>query len=399
MEMDDHMPADPYPALYRGKSIPALLNRALSGVCAPPRLLQSVRLLRTIQAGAGGAVRPAALTYRAGGALRSGDLYRSHAPRAGLVLVPGATPLGKDEPRVTAFAQALARARFEVLVPALPQLRRLQVSADDAEIVVDAVSALSQHRTAQGSATVGVVAICYATGPAMIALLDERIRGAAHFMLAVGGYWDIEAVITFITTGCYRHPASEGLRYRKADEYGKWVFASSIAAALEDERDRRLLGSMARLRLADGRADITHIVSALGVAGRRIYELLENNDPDRVGGLLAALPRPVGDQIARLDLKGYDFSALPVRFILVHGNDDPVIPETESVSLARALGTDDLFILDSMQHVDPEPAGLGDTLKLLAAIQVLLQERDRRRPLPVRPGKSPLRIPPEPSDA
>jgi pimeloyl-ACP methyl ester carboxylesterase len=293
-----------------------------------------------------------------------------------------------------AFAQALARARFEVLVPDLPGLNSLRVRADDADIIADAISVLSQHRMANGNATVGMIAICYSTGPAMIALLDERIRGAAQFMLSIGGYCDIEAVITFITTGCYRNPSETTRRYRLPDEYGRWVFAISNANLLEDDRDRELLESMARRRLADSRADISDLAAGLGDDGRKIYAVLENRDPDRVSALIAALPRHIVDDIARLDLKRRDFSELDMRFILIHGNDDPVIPETESVALAGALPDADLFILNSMQHVDPGPARLADTLKMLAAMQEFLRERDTARPLKATVTKSPLQLPP-----
>ncbi len=389
------MPTNPATAHTRAKTGLGVLKPLLSGLRAPSRLIESARVLRDIRAGlgAGPAVHRVSLAYRPRGVSRTGDLYRTGDPLAGLVLVPGAAPLGKDDPRLTAFAQALARARFEVLVPDLPGLNSLQVRDDDADIIADALSVLSQHRAAHGNATVGMVAICYSTGPAMIALLDERVRGAAQFMLSVGGYRDIEAVITFITTGCYRDPYDNARRHRQPDEYGKWVFAISNANVLKDDRDRELLESMAHRRLADDKAGVSDLAAGLGDEGRRIYAVLENRDPDRVSALIAALPRHIVDGIARLDLKRRDFSGLDMRFILIHGNDDAVIPETESVALAGALPRADLFILDSIRHVDPGPAGLADTLKMLAAMHELLRERDTARPLKAAIGKSPLRLP------
>lgn len=377
---------------------PGPLKTLLSSLCAPHRLIESVRILRHIQAGIGTRpeVQRASLAYSSRGESRTADLYRMGDPRAGLVLVPGLAPLGKEDPRLIAFAQSLAQARFEVMVPNLPGLTNQRVSADDADIIADALSVLSQHRAAHGNTTVGVIAICYSAGPAMIALLDEHVRGAAHFMLAIGGYYDIEAVITFITTGCYRGPADTARLYREPDAYGKWVFAISIAEGLENRQDREQLESMARRRLDDNKADISDLASGLGDEGRKVYAMLENSDPDRVAALVASLPRHIVDSIARMDLKRRDFSDLDVRFILIHGNDDPVIPETESVALAGALPGADLFILKSIQHVDPGPAGISDTLKMLSAIQGLLRQRDTLRPPKAPVGESPLRLPTSP---
>src|SRR5260370_27072769 len=55
-----------------------------------------------------------------------GDLYEPGGKtRAAMVLVPGAAVLGRDEPRLKALARTFARAGFVVLVPELPEVRRL----------------------------------------------------------------------------------------------------------------------------------------------------------------------------------------------------------------------------------------------------------------------------------
>jgi hypothetical protein len=389
------MGARPSRTTTRDKTLPAALKPLLAGLCAPSRLIASARVLRDIRSriDAGPDVHRAAVSFRPRGVPRTGDLYRAGKPVAGLVLAPGAAQLGKDDPRLVAFAQALARARFEVLIPDLPGLRNLRVNADDAGIIADALSVMSAHRAAHGSATVGIIAICYSTGPAMLALRDAHVRGAAQFMLSIGGYYDIEAAITFATTGYYRHPADPTRRYRLPDEYGKWLFAINSAAVLEERRDRELLETMAHRRLDDNGADISDLVSGLGGEGRTVHALLENRDPDRVSALIAALPDNVGHWIAELDLKQYDFSELDVRFILTHAHDDAVIPETESMALAAALPRADLFVLNSIEHVDPGPAGLADKLRMLAAMYEFLRERDTVRPPKEPVGKSPLESP------
>lgn len=372
-----------------------VLRQLFSGLVAPSRLAEAARVLRDVQAGTSATdrttVRQTTVVFDSGQRARTGVLYGTASARAGLLLVPGAAQLGTDDPRFTAFAQALARARLEVLVPHLAGLHELRVGAGDADVIADALSALAMHRASQGNATVGMIAICYSTGPAMLALLDERVMGTAQFMLAIGGYRDINAVIKFMTTGQYFDPRDDALHRRAPDEYAKWVFALSIAAALKDGRDRELLESMARTRLADKSADLSGLESGLGETGRHVLALLENRDPDRVPALIAALPPHIIDEIAGLDLSHRDLSQLDMHFTLIHGNDDAVIPETESIALAGALPRADLFILDSIRHVDPGPAGLADKLKLLAAIHTLLRQRDKHRQPNTLGATSPLR--------
>ncbi len=366
------------------------LSLALAA-CSPSRLIESSRILHDIEAGEGPSrlkeTTPPpncrTMTYRFDGPERIADLYMpgpGQEARAGVVLVPGASASGKDDARLIAFATSLARGRFAVLVPDIPGLRSLRVRADDAEYVGDGLIALSRHRAvAAGNRTVGIVAVSYAAGPATLALLDPRTHDTAQFMLTIGGLYDIEAVITFFTTGYFRDSGTAAWRHREPNEYGKWIFAISNSDFLDDPSDRALVEEMARRRLDMPGADIADLAAGLGPQGQAIYRLLVNRDPERVPALIAALPDRVRDEITRFDLSGRDLTNLGVRFVLIHGHDDPIIPETESIAFAAAVPSADLYVLDSLQHVDPKPSGPVDQLRMLSAMSSVLAERDRKR--------------------
>ena len=362
----------------------ALAGVVAAAACSPARFLEASRVLADIDAGLGPSTlketTPAPsrnpVTFRVGGRPRAGDLYLPGVPaEAGLVLVPGITREGKDDPRLIAFASTLARARFEVLVPDLPNLSALKVSADDAGAIADAVRFFDDRPT---GARLGVAAISYAVGPAVAALFEDGADKRVDFVLAIGGYYDIEATITFFTTGHYRPHSSRAWRHRPPNDYGKWVFVRSNADRLESAADRTTLRAMAERKLDDLQADVSDLAAGLGAEGRSVYALLLNGDPERVPALIAGLPPGVAAAIARLDLRRLPLERLDVQFVLVHGRDDPIIPETESVALAAAVaaGRARLYLVDSLDHVDPKPAGLMDRLILLRAIAALLEIRD-----------------------
>lgn len=370
----------------------AMLSLLARAACSPALLLETIRVLRGLETGAGEAVSRCAVSYGDGAAIRKGDLYRTEGgAAAGLVLAPGASRQGKDDPRLVSFAEALARGGFEVLVPDLPGLRSLRVEAADAVLIADALAAMSRHRAADGNATLGLAAICYSVGPALLALLEEQARDAAHFMLSIGGYHEMNALIRFWSTGQYDTPADGAVAWREPDSYGKWVLTISNACFLGDPDDRRQLEEMANRRLEDPDADIDALVAALKDEGRPVYDLVANTDPAQVEMLIGRLPPPVRAQIKGLDPSRKDFTGLDMNFVLVHGHDDRVIPETESMKLAAALPNAALYILESMQHVDPGEARLSDKIRMLLAMQAVLRERDVRR-APETAVESPLRF-------
>ena len=60
----------------------------------------------------------------------------------------------------------------------------------------------------QGHGGVGVVAISYAVGLAVLASDLPDIRDQIRFLVSIGGYRDTRAVVTFITTGAYHDPTN-----------------------------------------------------------------------------------------------------------------------------------------------------------------------------------------------
>ncbi len=361
---------------------------ALPG-CSPARLTEAARVLDDIDAGTGPSelkeltLPPRRETVSYGGdsaGVFAGDLYvpgeQGEPGRAGMVLVPGVARKGKDNPRLVAFATTLARARFTVLVPDLPRLRELRVGPEDAVPIAAAARYLEGRMAGRGG--VGMTAISYAVGPALLALFEPGMVEKVDLVLAIGGYYDMTAVITFITTGYYRDEESGAWRHRRANEYGKWAFLRGNAGRLDSAADGDVLVQMAERKLDHSGAYVDDLVARLGPEGRSVHALLVNHNPERVAALMAALPPRIAKDITALDLARRDLALLGVRFVLVHGRDDPIIPETESMALTRALGPGrgELFVLDSLDHVDPRPAGLVDRLRLLRAIYTVLELRD-----------------------
>jgi len=197
-----------------------------------------------------------------------------------------------------------------------------------------------------------------------------------RFLVAIGGYYDVEAVVTFFTTGYFRTGPDEPWQQGEPNAYGKWVFIAANAERLDDAGDRAALAAMADRKLQDLDADVADLEAGLGSQGRAVTALLDNRDPGRVPALIASLPEAVRGDLAALDLSRRDLSQLDARLLLVHGRDDPIIPSSESEALAAAAPDTTLYLVDSLAHVELDPAGLVDGFRLWRAIYRLLAMRD-----------------------
>lgn len=358
--------------------------------CVSASSWEAKRVLDDVAAGAGASAlkdrtpTPGRETVRYTGDGDGGlaDLYHPRQPLgAGLVLVPGFTRMGKDDPRVILLATSLARARFRVLVPDLPGSRAVAYRRHDSERIADALLYLAGVEGGDGHAPpVGIAAISYAVGPAIDAALRRPVAEQLDFLVSLGGYYDAANVVTFITTGRYRSGPGEPWRRGAPRSQAKWIFLLDNLDWLASAADRPVLADIARSRLrrasqATGRRD--DLTRRLSAEGRGIMALLENRDPDRAPALIAALPEPVGQRLRALSPSRRDLRPLAGKLVLIHGTRDGLVPPTESEALRAAAGRADLHVIPGFSHIDPGDVGLFGRLALIDAMQAVLA---RRRP-------------------
>ncbi len=237
--------------------------------------------------------------------------------------------------------------------------------------------ALRQLGKWQPDLPLGVAAISYAVGPAVIAMLEDDLTMRVAFLVSIGGYHDITAAIRFITTGAFR-PIGDSREFRREPNgYGRWAFLQANAGRLDRAADARLLQEIARRRFRDADADIASLSAALGPQGRAVLAVVDNRDPDAVAALIAALPQQVRREIDGLNLAFYDLAKLRGHLILVHGRGDPMVPYSESQSLAASASGArvSLFLVDDIGHVEFNAVTLENAWTMGRAIVALLGER------------------------
>ena len=374
-------------------TLASLLLLLLAG-CAPVRHCEAARVLQDIAAAQSASrlkettaapVRQS-ITYTVAGRERRGDLYVPKNIRAAIVAIPGAVPLGNDDPRLVSFATTLARAGFAVLAPDLRGFRALQIHPADAREIADAFAYLSSRPDLAPAGRAGMFAFSYAVGPAVLAALEPDIRARVRYIIGIGGYHDLPRAMRFFTTGWFEH---DGQWQRMTpDDTGKMVLLYASLPYLEDDSDRGIFDRMVTLRMTDPAADLSPLAAELSPGARTVHALAANTDPARFDALLAELPAAMRADLDRLNLARRDLNALQARLILVHGKNDNLIPYPESLALAAAApeGLADVSLIHGvLGHIDLKLSSLftwrfwredlPDLWKLWRVIDMLLAER------------------------
>lgn len=369
------------------RAVLALALCLLVAACSPGRGWETTQILRQLAAGtAPNGVDRRGLMLPAEPAPIPADLYHpaDTDPRAALVLVPGASPRGKNDPAVVAFASTLADAAFAVLVPEIEAMKALSISAADADPIARALDHMAER---DPDRPLGLIAVSYAVGPAMIAAHRPALVDAVDVVVGIGGYHDSVETVRFFTTGAFRASAEDPWRTAEPNTYGKWVFLRANARRVDSPLDRVLLGAIADRRIADRRiadpeAGIADLVARLGPEGQAVWALLSNRDPEAVLALIEALPQAIRAEIDALNLaRRPALLADGPELLLVHGRDDTIIPFTESLALAAAVNAEQpdrarLYLLDGLDHAALTRVGPGDATVLARVVYRLLEIRD-----------------------
>ena len=314
---------------------------------------------------------------------RQGDVaaqwYRpSGRIRRATLLVPGIHSMGIAEPRLTALATDLAGSGVAVMTLALPDLMGYQVTARSADVIEDAVAWMAAQPELAPDGRVGMIGISFAGGLSIVAAGRPSIRDKVAYVLSFGGHGDLARVLKYLTTG--EAVQAQGLVTHPPHDYGVAVIAYAAADRLVPHEQVaplregiRVFLLASQLTLVDtGKADAVFqqardIAMTLPEPAATLLSHVNNRNVSALGPLLAPHIAVEADSAASPE-RAPAPPAAPV--FLLHGNDDNVIPATESVVLAdhlRQQGVDVRLLLSRIiTHAELDrAAAISDSWRLV----------------------------------
>ncbi len=285
--------------------------------------------------------------YRAASEEIEADLY---LPSAGgrhpaIVVETGVNPEGRRYPALVQLGQSFARAGIACLIPDSPDfLANRATPADVARL--DAAYAYVMQRPDVNPDRVGVFGVSVGGDIALLSAVDGHAGSRLRFVATSGQYYSVETMLQVGTTNTYT--TAVGIRPFTPDPWVWPVGRNTFVAALPDPGDRdRLIAALADRPPAEPREP-----EGLTPAGRAMFALLANRDPQRVRPLFQQLPPEVRQSLLALSPAEH-VAAIHVPVLIMVDQGDTYIPAEESVRLARALdGRASLTVLQILSHVE-----------------------------------------------
>lgn len=309
---------------------------------------------------------------------RVARLYTPHRVRTRpLLLTGGVHALGIDEPRLIAFAEALAASGTPVVTPALPDLAQYLVTprlTDDIEDAALAVLAAPEVPH-DDDGRIGLLGISFAGGLSIIAAGRPSLRDRVGFVFSVGGHARLPGVMAYLCTG--RQPDG---RMHPPHDYGAVILLTNLAddvvpreqvaplrAAVHQFLHASHVDMFDKARAARDFDKARAMEADLPAEARLFMHLVNTRDVPGLGARLLPF----------LDRWGQDAALSPARspaprapVFVMHAKDDDVIPDSEANALGdhlRSQGTPvRVHVTSLMSHAEvARPPTVGELITLV----------------------------------
>jgi pimeloyl-ACP methyl ester carboxylesterase len=277
-----------------------------------------------------------------------------------IFLVNGTVRKGRKLPEVRNLAEGFARAGYLVVVPDLPGLTEDRLTPQTADAATQVTREISGRPDVEDG-KVALVGVSTGATLALLAVEDPALRGKVSLVAGVAPYSNIKTVLSLATTGHYRRPDGELVRY-EATPFLSYVVGRSLVAALPPGEDKRTLAAELERAGRESPDPLSSLSSRrtdiLGAGAKSVVGLLANRDPERFDALYADLPEEVRHDLEELSpLAGTGRIRVPVE--LATGPHDKYFPTSQSYALERVAPQRRVTVTGALDHTKLE-FSLGD---------------------------------------
>jgi len=302
-----------------------------------------------------------------------------HHPNApALVVLHGVHHLGMDEPRLIAFASAMASCGLRVLTPELPDIKDYHVGANSIATIGDSAAWLSRQ---DSNHPVGVMGLSFSGGLSLMAASDPVYRPAIKFVVAVGSQDEMSRVAQYYRTGEDARPEGPA-ETLKPHEYGALVLEYENLEDFAPKADLTSLRAVLRAHLYEDPAAEKAAIAALNPTQLAEATQLMDTTSAKTRAMLARSEAEHVEGMAGVSPHGH-LKNLTTPVYLLHGEGDNIIPSAETMWMESELPSETLqyaLISPVISHLDMDGATPGalDRWRLVHFFALVLRAAEKQ---------------------
>ena len=302
----------------------------------------------------------------------------NHPDAPALIVLHGVHHLGMNEPRLVAFATAMASCGLRVLTPELPDIKDYHVGANSIATIGDAAVWMAQRN---GGRSVGVMGLSFSGGLALMAAATPEFKPSIRFVVAIGSQDEMSRVASYYRTGADVRPDGSN-ELLPPHEYGALVLEYENLEDFAPKQDLAALRAVLRAHLYEDVDAEKAATAALNPTQLAEAKQLMDTTSDATRAMLAKDEAKHVEEMAGVSPHGH-LGQLTTPVYLLHGEGDNIIPAAETQWMASELPSTTLqseLISPVLSHLDLDGAGPGvvDQLRLVHFFALILHAGEKR---------------------
>jgi acetyl esterase/lipase len=281
----------------------------------------------------------------------------NHPDAPGMVVVHGVHYLGMDEPRLEAFASAMAGCGLRVLTPELPNIKDYHIGVSSIASIGDTTAWMAH---ASGDRPAGVMGLSFSGSLSLLAAAEPQYKRDIKFVVAVGSEDEMSRVANYYLTGRALRPSGDA-EVLAPHEYGALVLEYENLGDFVPVQDRDAVRLVLRDHLYE---DFTAERAALAklTPGQlaEAKQLMDTTSPITRKMIAESDARHLA-AMASVSPNG-KLTHLSTPVFLLHGEGDNIIPSAETQWLEKDIPKEDMqaaLISPVISHLDVDANGPG----------------------------------------
>ncbi|UZE94545.1 alpha/beta hydrolase family protein [Alkalimarinus alittae] len=293
------------------------------------------------------------------------DQYEPIEPYAGtLVVIHGMSPKGKQDPRVMLLCYALRRVGYRVIAPDIESIKNLMICSSQVGDIASTLSAIVKNKTLTPRGTIGLMAPSFSGGMCLAVASLPELKNHVTAVCAIGAFTEVNSVMNYL------------LNDDTADLYGRFIVLKKIVplvcddyALFEEALDAAIKDNLNEVNFDEFTNAYNCYLSSLTEQDRQKIRRLFHDVAYREQ-LFNSSKRYLSDELKGLDIISR-IKDLSANVLLLHGNNDNVIPHHQSERLFHKLKDlkkkTELVVTPFISHGDTQfkLSQLTDIMKLI----------------------------------
>ena len=259
----------------------------------------------------------------------SADLYlpKGENSHPAVVFFMGVVPPDRDESRIVALAEGLARTGMVVMIPWLETQHQNRIVEKDIESLVDAFIYLENHpRVKLGK--IGMGGICTGASMSIVASQDLRINDRVSFVNSFAGYYDAADFI--VATAAKTRFDEVSSTHWNPDSLTQNLITTHIVDGTFD-KDQVILNRI--IKTGEWTQQDSDDLSS---SGRAVLTLISGPNIDAAREAITSLNSRTTQFLENIS-PSTNIGNLKAEVLLMHDSSDKLVPPEESRRFAKAI--------------------------------------------------------------